>query len=205
MDKKVLEKLISQGKSTHQIASEVDKGQTTVRYWLNKYDLKTSPTRVRGLGKNNQHPEGVRRWADAKENPCACCGELTYNRNTYCNMKCKANYDATRLLERWKLEGPSALLKRSRESGSFDGMARRALFIEYESKCAECGWTHDFGDGTLPPLDCAHIDGNYKNNNISNIRLLCPNCHAVETRLSPTKRGRGRWSNGDDTRNYKPL
>lgn len=36
------------------------------------------------------------------------------------------------------------------------------------------------------PLELDHIDGNKNNNNLSNLRLLCPNCHA----LTPTYRGK---------------
>jgi hypothetical protein len=38
------------------------------------------------------------------------------------------------------------------------------------------------------PLELDHIDGDNQNNNIQNLRLLCPNCHA----LTPTYRGKNK-------------
>ena len=43
-------------------------------------------------------------------------------------------------------------------------------------QCAVCGlreWR-----GSPIPLDMDHIDGDHLNNELSNLRLLCPNCHA---------------------------
>lgn len=40
------------------------------------------------------------------------------------------------------------------------------------------------------PLELDHIDGNQLNNTLLNLRLLCPNCHA----LNPTYRGKNRKS-----------
>lgn len=52
--------------------------------------------------------------------------------------------------------------------------------------CSNCGLSKWLD---LPiPLELDHIDGNHLNNNLSNIRLLCPNCHA----LTPTYRGKNR-------------
>jgi hypothetical protein len=43
MNKELLENCIAQGYSTCKIGKAIGKGQTTVRYWLNKYGLKTKP------------------------------------------------------------------------------------------------------------------------------------------------------------------
>lgn len=44
-----------------------------------------------------------------------------------------------------------------------------------EDKCEECG-IEDWNGKSLPKhLD--HIDGNHYNHKLSNLRILCPNCH----------------------------
>lgn len=47
MNYKLLESMVNDGYSTRDIAGKVNKSQTTVRYWLNKYTLKTKPARVK--------------------------------------------------------------------------------------------------------------------------------------------------------------
>lgn len=53
-------------------------------------------------------------------------------------------------------------------------------------KCVSC-LNETWLDGLIP-LELDHIDGNNQNNNLSNLRLLCPNCHA----LTSTYRGKNK-------------
>jgi len=46
----------------------------------------------------------------------------------------------------------------------------------FDKRCSGCNNTHWLGQPISLELD--HIDGNSNNNNLSNLRLLCPNCHA---------------------------
>jgi hypothetical protein len=50
-----------------------------------------------------------------------------------------------------------------------------------EPKCSNCGIEQWLG---LPaPLELDHINGNHDDNSLSNIRIVCPNCHAIKPKL----------------------
>ena len=51
-----------------------------------------------------------------------------------------------------------------------------------QEKCESCNLSEWLCNPI--PLELDHIDGNKYNNNLSNLRILCPNCHA----LTPTYR-----------------
>ena len=63
---------------------------------------------------------------------------------------------------------------------------RRRLLEQkiFKSRCSNCGRTTWLGSRI--PLELDHRDGNHRNNELTNLRLLCPNCHA----LTPNYRGR---------------
>lgn len=65
---------------------------------------------------------------------------------------------------------------------------KRRLLAEgiFQHKCYNCNNEEWLGEPT--PLELHHIDGNSKNNNLSNLQLLCPNCHS----LTSNYRGRNK-------------
>ena len=71
---------------------------------------------------------------------------------------------------------------------------RRHLIKNRGYKCESCEgekWLEQ-----LIPLEVDHIDGNAGDSKPNNIRLLCPNCHALMPTSKGKNRGNGRKSRG---------
>lgn len=64
-----------------------------------------------------------------------------------------------------------------------------------QAKCAFCG-TEAMWRGHPLPLEVDHVDGNWRDNRIENLRFLCPNCHST----TDSYRGRGKGRAGENAR-----
>lgn len=61
---------------------------------------------------------------------------------------------------------------------------RRWIMEQCGKQCWQCGWNTKNPYSNTVMVEVDHIDGNNNNNVVSNLRLLCPNCHS----LTPTWR-----------------
>jgi RNase P subunit RPR2 len=72
---------------------------------------------------------------------------------------------------------------------------RRYLIEQGGERCSRCGWHERHPITGRVPLEIDHLDGNYANNSLSNVRLLCPNCHALTPTYRALNKGNGRpWA-----------
>ncbi|MDQ1038378.1 hypothetical protein QFZ75_004794 [Streptomyces sp. V3I8] len=71
------------------------------------------------------------------------------------------------------------LVKRSGERRARTGQLRRALReIGVPERCARCGAPPEWLDRPMT-LEVDHISGDWSDDRPENLRLLCPNCHAI--------------------------
>ena len=71
----------------------------------------------------------------------------------------------------------SKSIKRQEKTNIFFNKERIGYIVHKKDKCENCGFTPIH----MCQLDVDHIDGNHKNNNISNLQTLCSNCHRLKT------------------------
>ncbi len=89
----------------------------------------------------------------------------------------------------------------STRTGFVSHTVRNWLLKKAEYKCEECGWGEKNPLSGRVPLELDHIDGDHKNNRPENLRILCPNCHA----LTPTWKALNSNHNREKYQTFEPL
>ena len=171
MNKKDLEKYISDDLTTRDIANKCGCSQSTVKYWLEKYGLKTQHKQYNKGGYRKEIRDRVGKTGIAFN--CKYCGEtdpekfmiLTKDRVSY--SRCKKCHNIY-TIERFRKNKEKA--------------------VEYKGgKCQKCGY-----DKCMDALDFHHIDPSLKDPHFDRFKarnfektkreldkcmLLCSNCH----------------------------
>jgi hypothetical protein len=119
---------------------------------------------------------------------CLVC-ELPIGRTStkYCSIRCQQTQKYRDYIERWL---------RGEISGGTVAMVsryiRRYLLELGGEQCSRCGWSEHHPITGRVPLEMDHLNGNYADNRLQNLRLLCPSCHALTPNFKALNKGNGR-------------
>ena len=119
-----------------------------------------------------------------------CEIKLSTHQYKYCSLRCQFDFQHKNWIENWKQGKVSGDVGISTKFTS--GHIKRYLREKFENRCVSCGWNEKNPITGIIPLEIDHIDGNSENNTEVNLRLLCPNCHALTPFYKNMNRGNGR-------------
>lgn len=119
-----------------------------------------------------------------KRTTCGNCeNELNVNQKKYCSQKCFREH-------RWKKDKNDIL----NGNNTSIRQIKRYLIETRGEKCEECSWgkVNEY-TGNIP-IELEHIDGDFRNNKLENLKLLCPNCHSLTSTYKGANKGNGRYN-----------
>jgi len=100
---------------------------------------------------------------------CEYCGKELGEQNKFTNNRKYCNTTCRKKAYNMRFFGVSSMNPES--------VRRFKLLRDRGKKCEICGLKVEHEC----QLDIDHIDGNSKNNNFSNLQILCANCHRLKT------------------------
>lgn len=185
MEKEILKKYCEDGLNTHAISRLENVSQTTTRYWLTKYGLKTH-------GWSNIIKEELIKAIKESDSFCETFSKLNLT-STSGNYKLlnrliiKFNINITHFLNKSelmiklhaqnKISIEDILVANSNKSR---GLVKKIIIknnlLEY--KCVLCG-QDEWWNGQKMSLILDHKNGINNDHRLENLRFVCPNCNAT--------------------------
>lgn len=125
---------------------------------------------------------------NGKEIICQECGKVFKSNDInrkFCSNVCFCEHTKKGYLKKW-LEGDLFL----NPNLGLPKVIRYYLLEKVHYKCEECGFEGYNKSTNNTILQIHHIDGNSGNNNEDNLKVLCPNCHAMTENYMGLNKGK---------------
>lgn len=118
---------------------------------------------------------------------CQECGKTFKSRKPnrkFCSNECSAKQRSKETISKW-IEGKYTI----NPNLSLPKSIRQFLYEKANYKCEECGFEGYNKATNNTILQIHHIDGDSGNNSINNLKVLCPNCHAMTENYMALNKG----------------
>lgn len=140
-----------------------------------------------------ERKEDILRWVDENQSKAFMCKELKCKQetlNTYLKkmgIEYKGNQSGKGIRHDPKYKNA---LEYSQSTCVKSHVLKAKLIRDglREDKCEICGVS--IWQGVKLPLELHHKDGNHFNNELSNLQILCPNCHSIQEGNAGANRGK---------------
>lgn len=121
---------------------------------------------------------------------CLTCGSVLINRSSkYCNNTCQQKYETEQTL--LEIENGTFVCDNTYTKNRW---YKRYLILKHGEKCMKCGWNERNIHSDTIPIELEHKDGNSENVELTNLELLCPNCHSLSPTFRALNIGNGRYN-----------
>lgn len=103
----------------------------------------------------------------------------------FCSQKCATINKRNLYIADWLVGNNNG----SQASGEMSAWVRNYLLEQAGYKCIECGWGKPNPVIGKVILTIEHIDGNWRNNAVDNVKVLCYNCHTLTETFGSLNKG----------------
>lgn len=122
------------------------------------------------------------------EKTCPNCNKQYRGNGNTCSRVCSDILKKNKKIKLW-LEGKHNGM-RGKTSTAY--WIKTYMIEKYGEKCMKCNWCERNEHTNKIPIELSHKDGDFTNNNETNLELICPNCHSLTDSYKGANKKEGR-------------